>query len=182
MIYHQEEGLFEHGDCCIAFGMFDGVHLAHQKLLKNCAQYAQGHHLASFAYTYTSLPAPKQQGKQVLLLCTQEQKIQRIQKTGIEHVILMDFTPEYADTPAEEFIARICAHRSVKAIFCGYDYRFGAHGAGNTALLEKCAKVYGYQLFVLDEVLYHGEKISSTRIRSALEQGNTAEAHEMLGL
>ena len=182
MIYYTEQGLYEQGDCCIAFGMFDGVHLAHQKLLKSCAQYAKAQGLSSFAYTYTGLPMTKYQGKEIPLLCSQQERIVRIQRTGIQHIVIMEFTSEYAHTSAEDFIARICQKRNVRAIFCGFDYHFGAFGKGSTELLEKRADQYGYRLFVMNEVLYHGEKISSTRIRNAIQQGNYAEAKEMLGL
>lgn len=166
-------------NACIALGMFDGVHKAHAEILTACADYARENGYESYAYTYENLPVSKQDEAQ--MLTTLEEKLELIAQTGIQNCIVLEFTKRYANSKPDAFIRRITKGKRVKAIFCGYDYRFGKDASGDVALLKDMAEKQGYELFTHEAVEVGGEPVSSTRIRAALQAGDISLAVEMLG-
>lgn len=153
----------------LAVGFFDGVHLGHQEILRHAAA------ALTFREHPLSVIAPERAPR---LLMDTEERLAAIKACGVEKVIALDFTPELANMPAEEFIDRYLGEaRRDGMIYCGGNWRFGRGGLGDARLL----KANGINVEVLPYALYGGERISSTRIRNTLESGSVEEATAMLG-
>ena len=148
-----------------AIGFFDGVHLGHQRILSN----------ALVAITFHNHPlsilAPE---KAPRLIMTFEQRERAIRDCGVEDVIALDFTPELADMEPEEFARKFLSDRTV---FCGANWRFGRANRGDSALLDSL----GYKTIVAPFAVFDGQRISSSRIRAAIESAHIEEANAMLG-
>lgn len=147
----------------LAVGFFDGVHLGHQAILKG----------ADAALTFRNHPltvlAPE---KAPRLIMTPEERVAAIRACGVKHVEVLEFTQELAEMPVEEFVRR---YLQGKKVCCGENWRFGKGGIGNAELLGKMgAEVVPY-------AEYKGERISSSRIRRCLENGEIEDANAMMG-
>ena len=153
----------------LAVGFFDGVHLGHQAILRR----------ASAALTFRSHPlsviAPE---KAPRLLMTFEDRLAAIRACGVEDVTVLDFTPSLAAMGPGEFVARHMTQALRDGIVhCGDNWRFGKDGTGDAKFLERC----GIKVDVVPYAQYEGRRISSTRIRAALEAGEITAANAMLG-
>lgn len=150
---------------CVAVGFFDGVHLGHQAIL-------DGADIAlTFANHPLSLLAPARAPR---LIMTPADRIAAIGACGVGEVVPLEFTRELAGLPPEEFAARLVGARRVR---CGENWRFGKGGTGDAALLRRM----GIEVSVVPYAEREGERISSTRIRAAIESGDIPAANAMLG-
>ena len=153
----------------LAIGFFDGVHLGHQAILgrANAALTFRRHPL--------SVLAPDRAPR---LLMSADERIEAIRNCGVGKVVALDFTPELAAMSADDFIANYMDDaRREGVVYCGDNWRFGRGGAGDARLLES----YGIKVEIVPYAVHRGERISSTRIRAALEAGDVADATAMLG-
>ncbi len=165
-----------------ALGMFDGVHLAHWALLRRAAEIAHENGDTAVAFTYDNHPKELFFGS-FSYLCTREQREAQILLAGCDRMDSVPFDAAFAAMTPEQFMDWLCARYAggVSAIVAGYDYRFGAKAAGDTALLGKLCAARGIALCVIDRVTVDGETCSSTRIREAIREGDTERAERMLG-
>ena len=151
----------------VAVGFFDGVHLGHQSILKG----------AEAALTFRSHPlsvlSPENAPR---LLMDVEERLAAIRACGVDEVVALEFTPEFARLSPEEFLAAAGISKETK-IRCGDNWRFGRGGAADATWL----RAHGYSVEVIPAVEYRGEAVSSTRIRAALERGEVEDACAMLG-
>lgn len=153
----------------LAVGFFDGVHLGHQEILRHVSA------ALTFRAHPLSLIAPERAPR---LLMGAEERLEAIKACGVGKVVALDFTWELADMPAKDFIDRYLGDaRRDGVIYCGENWRFGRGGLGDAGLL----RANGINVEVLPYALHGGERISSTRIRAALESGELGEATAMLG-
>lgn len=166
----------------IALGMFDGVHLGHQALLSRAAAIAHEAGDTSVAFTYTNHPKELFSGS-FSYLCTPEQRERLILETGCDRVDSIPFDAAFAAMEPDTFTDWLCARYAgrIAAIVVGYDYRFGAHAKGDTALLDALCKERGIALTVIEKVTVDGETCASTRVREALREGDVTFAERMLG-
>lgn len=150
----------------VAVGFFDGVHLGHRRILDG----------ADRALTFRNHPAEVLAPDRVPpLLMPFDDRAAAIRALGVREVTALDFTPELAATPPEEFAAKWLA--GARRVRCGENWRFGAGGAGDADFLRSM----GIAVEVAPYATCRGERISSTRIRAALASGDVALANEMLG-
>ena len=149
----------------IAIGFFDGVHLGHRRILTD----------ARVAITFRehplSLLAPDRAPRLIMPFREREAMIR---SCGVERVVALDFTREFADTEPEDFARMFLTE---KRIYCGGNWRFGKGNRGTPALLESL----GYEVKVMPFAAFKGERISSSRIRSAIECAAMEDARAMLG-
>ena len=156
----------------LAVGFFDGVHLGHRAILKG----------AGAALTFRNHPltvlAPERAPR---LIMTPEERIAAIKACGVQDVTVLEFTSELAEMSAEEFAREYFlaakGHKGTQRIVCGENWRFGAGGTGDAAFLRK----KGLKVEVAPYAEYKGERISSSRIRRCLENGEIEDANAMLG-
>ncbi len=154
----------------LAVGFFDGVHLGHQAILKG----------ADVALTFKEHPlAVLDPSRPPRLMMTCAERLAVLRACGVKRVEALDFTRDFARLSPEDFLARLASHAGGEPIRirCGANWRFGAGGRGDAALCTAC----GIPATVVPYALYKGERVSSTRIRRALEAGELEDARAMLG-
>lgn len=169
----------------ITIGNFDGVHKGHQTLLESVIRKAKEINGTSVAITFE--PHPLRVLKNVSqppLITIFEQKAELIEKTGIDVLIAIPFTKEFGEITPEEFIENLLVNRiGMKSIIVGKDYCFGKNRAGNTTMLKEYGDRLGYDLIIPDWVTAPGEeeRISSTKVRETVSNGNVEKAPLLLG-
>jgi len=180
------ESLAQHGirRVSVAIGVFDGVHLGHQLLLKELAKIAKETDSTPAALTF--YPHPRQilnPSEPPLLIVSQEKKIQLINSFGIRTVITFPFTREFANDDAETFLQDCLFSPDVRlcGICVGRKWRFGAGGKGNIETLDKFAKKEKIRFSAVEELMMDGQPVSSTSIRRAVTGGLLETANKMLG-
>ena len=154
----------------LAVGFFDGVHLGHQAILKG----------ADAALTFRNHPltvlAPE---KAPRLIMSVEERVAAIKACGVGEVTVLDFTPELAEMSADEFVSFLNKRRGRRfsPVRCGENWRFGKGGEGNAEWL----RAKGIDVEIAPYVEHKGERISSSRIRRCLENGEIEDANAMMG-
>lgn len=166
----------------LALGVFDGVHVGHQAVLERAVKAAAREGGLAGVLTFDPHPirviAP--QKAPTSLLETLEHKIRAVANHGIQLFIPLHFDLQFAKMEASEFLAQIML-APVRTIAVGEDWRFGHNRSGDVIFLEREAKSRGFQLEAVPPVMHHGERVSSTRIRQAIRDGNLDAAEQMLG-
>lgn len=168
----------------ITIGTFDGVHLGHRQIietLKKEASIAGGE-----TVIITFHPHPRKIVSSVItgirLINTLDERIELLEKTGIDHLVVVPFTDFFANQTGEEYIRDFLAEKfSPHTIIIGYDHRFGKERSGNFKLLEEKSAVYHYRLMEIPEHLLDAVKVSSTHIRNAILHSGIEEANKLLG-
>jgi len=170
----------------ITIGNFDGVHLGHQELFRNLNEKAIALNGTSIAMTFEPHPIRVlKNNNNPPLITLYEQKVELIKKAGIDVLICIPFTQEFAAIPAENFVEDILVKRiGIKAIAVGEDYIFGKNREGNINLLKILGNKCGFEVIVINELHIsktYSEKISSTKIRELVMAGKVAESQKLLG-
>lgn len=167
----------------LSIGMFDGVHLGHQQIIKKLNAVAAQNNLDSALLTFW--PHPRKvfnPNDDLKLLNTIDEKTYLLQKNGIQHLFLKEFDESFRNLTGGEFVKQILIEKlNVKYLIIGYDHTFGKNKSGDFALLEKMAPECGFELEQVQAVDFGKAPISSTQIRNALAEGNVVAANEMLG-
>lgn len=168
----------------VAIGKFDGVHLGHRAVLERTAARARALGLESAVVTFDRNPlavfAPELAPTE---LCGLDRRLERIAATGIDVTAVLRFDETRAAQSAEEFVVELLVERlGAREVLVGRDFRFGAGGAGDLALLTRLGGELGFDTVVVDDVGATGEqRISSSRIRSLIASGHVAAAARRLG-
>ena len=166
----------------VALGMFDGVHLGHQALLKKARELADRHKVPLVVMTFDkhplSLIAP---GMAPPMLTTPQERLKLLETYGADVVCVSPFTEDLRDMAPDAFVKSLYNSWHPKAVVVGYNYNFGRHGAGNPGTMRELGASLGFETVVVPEVRLHGERVSSTRIRQLLTEGNRAGAEALLG-
>jgi riboflavin kinase/FMN adenylyltransferase len=169
-------------DLHLAIGVFDGVHLGHQAVVAAAVRAAEKHGGLAGLLTFDPHPirviAPEK--APTSLLETLDHKARVVGGLGVNLLIPLHFDAVMAAMEASEFIARLTA-APVRTVAVGEDWRFGHHRAGDVNLLQHEAATCGFHLQAVAPVMFDGDRISSTRIRQAIHDGNLDEAARMLG-
>ena len=163
-----------------ALGVFDGVHLGHQALLKACAELAKQENCAAGAVTFDTHPDGLISGKAPTLLCTVEDRKKLIESYGIDQVLILPFDENLRTQPWQDFL-HMLVKKGAAGFVCGDDFRFGYKGTGNAALLADFCKEQGIPCAIVPEQTVDGVRISSTYIRACIEEGRMEEAVRFLG-
>lgn len=169
-------------NACVTIGNFDGVHLGHQQLFATVVQKARAIHGTSIAITFDPHPLQVLLPGGIKLISTCEQKTELIEMAGIDVLLIVPFTREFAATSAEDFVSSLLVGRlGVKELVIGYDYAFGKGRSGNIDFLRKQGAIHGFPVTVVDAFYVHGQLVSSTRIRELIREGEMMAARELLG-
>ena len=182
MIILSDEHNWTGGNTAVAFGMFDGLHKGHQKLIDTVLKEADQSKLTSMVYTYSNHPmsifAPDRVPPQ---LQTQQEKIEMLSCTGIEAAVLRKFDLFYSQQEPYEFVEMVLHCLHPKSVVIGFNFSFGKNGIGNPQMMREYGDRYGFKVTVVDAVSMEGNTVSSTYIRKALQRGDIANANKMLG-
>jgi riboflavin kinase/FMN adenylyltransferase len=168
----------------LTIGNFDGVHLGHQALFNLVINRARALNGTSMVLTFEPHPIRVLTGEQGPPLITlYDQKIELIQKAGIEVVICLNFTRELASMEPEDFVRKILVrHIGVKELVIGYDYTFGRKARGNRAMLLSLGQEYDFKVHTVSaQPGLDGQITSSTRIRELVTSGEVEKAPALLG-
>ena len=167
----------------LTIGNFDGVHLGHQAILRYVVNRADG--LGTVASAMTLEPHPVKLLRPRVaprLLSNLDQRLELIQRTGIEVALVVPFTHRLARMPAEDFVKDVLVDRlAIEEVYIGANFRFGADRGGDVALLEKMGGDLGFKAAASPIVEVDGGVVSSTRVRQAVADGRVDEAASMLG-
>lgn len=165
----------------VAIGKFDGVHLGHRKLLSQIVK-AKEDGLEAAVFTFDPPPGVFFSGKPQAELTTKEEKRKLFEKMGIDLLIEFPMNERTAAIPAEEFVQEIlCRRMNTKFLAAGTDLSFGDKGKGDWHLLKALSGKLGYQVRVIDKILYEGREISSTYVREEVAKGNMETVTRLLG-
>ena len=182
-IFYSIDGLPVFTSPVITIGTFDGVHMGHDTILQKVCTHAQSIGGESLLLTFEPHPRklifPEQP---VHILTPLDKKLQLITDAGIQHIVVVPFTKEFAALSAREYISDFLVkifHPS--AIVIGYDHHFGNDRKGNIHLLKEIQGEYGFDVVELPAQLIDDAAVSSTKIRNAIAGGAVAEARHMLG-
>jgi len=167
----------------ITIGTFDGVHLGHHVILQQVVAHAKEVKGESVLLTFEPHPRKLLFPDQSLKLITPlQQKLGLITSAGIDHVIVVPFTRDFANLSAEEYILDFLVKKFCpNSIIIGYDHQFGHDRRGNIKLLEAHAGDCNYRVYEISAQLIDEAAVSSTKIRHALQDGHVKEAAHMLG-
>lgn len=179
----KNEAEFDGRAAVAVLGTFDGVHIGHQVLIRRAIAMAQEENAACVVCTFDrhplSLLRPERAPKPLMRL---EEKLEKLEKMGVDGVLLHTFTAEFASIEPAEYLKSLKQHLNLRGIVAGFNYSFGAHGRGNADLIRSQAKPLDYRAEILPPVQDGGEIVSSTLIRSLLEKGENARAQQLLSL
>jgi riboflavin kinase/FMN adenylyltransferase len=184
-VHTQPDALPPFHKAVITIGTFDGVHLGHRQVLNQLR--AEARRIGGESVLITFDPHPRavlQSAGQspISLLNTLAEKQALLANTGIDHLVIIPFTPAFAALEAEAYIRDFLVSRfHPHSIIIGYDHHFGTGRRGNYQLLEQYQQQYNYQLIEITEHTLNAIAISSTRIRKSLLEGDVATARQALG-
>jgi len=167
----------------IALGVFDGVHLGHQKLIKLASDKAKKNDGISIVATFDPHPDkiinPK---SKVFLLTTLEERINLIRDLDVDVFLIIRFNKMLSKTSPEDFVSNILIDSlQAKELFVGFNYKFGFQGKGNTNILKEYGKLYKFKTNILKPIIAKNTIISSTIIKDYIRLGEIKKARKLLG-
>jgi riboflavin kinase / FMN adenylyltransferase len=167
----------------IAIGNFDGVHRGHQEIFKLGKKIAKKNKTKFGVVTFSPLPSEFfQKQKNNNRITRDDIKIDLLKKNKVNFVFVCNFNKKFSNTSAEQFVKdTIVKKLNATYVLVGKNFRFGHKRKGSVSLLKKYGKIYNYKVLDLKLSKQNKIKISSTRIRSAIEQGNLELATKLLG-
>ena len=182
-IFHSINEFHSDKKTILTLGTFDGVHIGHAAILKKLTQNTADGKFESAVLTFFPHPRMVLQGKSDLkLLNTINEKIDLLQKIGIENLIIHPFDANFSQLSAEEFVKTVLVDQlHIQKIIIGYDHRFGKNRTANIDDLTAFGLKYGFEVEQISAQEINDISISSTKIRTALEDGEINLANEYLG-
>lgn len=166
-----------------AIGMFDGVHLGHQQVIRQAVADAERHEGRAVAVTFdrhpNSVVAP---GRVPPLIYSPALKVRALASMGLDATLILPFTEEFSRETPETFIRRLVAQPGILYSICvGDSFTFGHKRSGNVSLLRQIGDSLGFKVHGIAAVSLDGEAVSSTRIRERIRLGDLDAASQMLG-
>ncbi|WP_270429671.1 bifunctional riboflavin kinase/FAD synthetase [Butyricimonas virosa] len=168
----------------VTIGSFDGVHLGHACVIQHLKEKAANIDGESVIISFE--PHPREvlypREKKIGILTTLEEKVTILEKYGVDHLIILKFTLEFAQQSYTDFVKKILIDKlKIKGLVVGYDHRFGKDRAGNFENLQELANKYGF--FLEKEVVFEEDdvNVSSTKIRNALTVGDITTVNRFFG-
>ncbi len=166
----------------VALGNFDGVHLGHQRILKFVTRKAVQLDLVSIVLTLSPHPENILGKKRIKMIQTLEQRLEEIEKFGVNAALVAPFNKKFSSLTPREFIQKIVVNLlRAKVVVVGGEFRFGKNRRGDIALFRKIAPRFDMHFFSLPSVTKNGKKISSSLIRRYLQEGQIKKAIAFLG-
>lgn len=167
----------------ITLGYFDGIHLGHQRLIDTTKKIAAKKNIKSAVFTFKTHPlsiiSPEKAPK---LLFSNDKKIEIVESLGIDYMIYLDFTFNMMNEKPEEFVKNILVDKfNAKHIVVGFNYKFGYKGMGTSNTLIELGKKYNFEVTIIEPVKINDQTVSSTLIRTLIENGEVELAKSYLG-
>lgn len=169
-------------NAAMALGYFDGVHLGHQKVIQTTKEIAKAQNLSLAVLSF--FPHPKSvlfSDIEFSYLEPLEQKVEKLERLGVDIFYIVKFTKELAKVEANDFLDDYIIGLNAKEIICGFDYTYGAKASGNVETLAVYAAAHQIGLTVVEELKWNNQKVSSTLIRKHLKERKLGELPNLLG-
>ncbi|MDN4494291.1 riboflavin biosynthesis protein RibF [Ureibacillus aquaedulcis] len=166
----------------LAVGFFDGVHKGHQAVIQNAKEMAEQLNIESAVMTFDPHPSIVLGGRRekVFYITPLQQKLDVLKDYGVENVFVVQFTSDFAKLSPEDFIQYFIKDLNVKHVTAGFDFSFGQFGKGSMETMKELSNGE-YGVTIIDKQSDQEEKISSTRIRNYLQDGEMDSAAKLLG-
>lgn len=181
-VYAKWTDLRARAPIAVALGMFDGVHIGHQRIVHRAVELAKAENGTSVVFTFRNHPlsvlAPQSLPLQV---GSNELREQILASFGVDILLAVPFTRELAQQSPEKFLAMLRRYLAPHYVVTGPNYTFGKKGKGTRRMLLRLGAKYGFHAEICPAVLRDGRPVSSTRIRALLSKGDLAEANAFLG-
>lgn len=171
-------------DAVVTVGTFDGLHLGHQKIILRMTTLAKENNSETVLVTFDPHPrlVVNKNAQEIKFINTQNRKFDLLSNLGIDHLIIIPFTKEFAKTSSEDFIQEYLIDRiGTKKLIVGYDHHFGRDREGNYEKLHQLGIKYGFEVEEISAQYIDGIAVSSTKIRKALMDGDAKLANKLLG-
>lgn len=166
----------------VTSGTFDGVHLGHQKILKKLIDTAKNEQGETVLITFFPHPRMVLSKNKIELLSTIDERGRLLKGLGINHLLIIPFTKEFAELSPDDFIQKVYVDTiQTKRLIIGYDHHFGKNREGNFNYLKKHQDQYNFEVEEIAREDIDDIGISSTKIRIALKDGNITLANTYLG-
>lgn len=165
-------------------GTFDGIHFGHQKIIDSLKSLANEEDDESVMLTFS--PHPRlvlfPENNNLKLINTLDEKINRLESSGIDHLIIYPFTKDFSRISALEYVRDFLVKEiKVSTLIIGYDHQFGRNREGNFEYLKELSELYGFDVKEISAQDINDINVSSTKIRKAIELGDIPLANEYLG-
>lgn len=182
-IFHGTENANISKPTVLTLGVFDGLHLGHQEIMRKVVDRTKAIDAVATAITFDPHPrAVLHPDSAPPMLQTLDQRLANLEVLGIEQTIVIPFTREFAGQPAENFLTDIIHERlQAKEVYLGRGFAFGKDRGGNIELLRSMSEKLGFVADEVDEVQLRGMRMSSSKIRKLLASGYVNLARRMLG-
>lgn len=172
-----------HRRVCLAIGVFDGVHLGHQQIIRQTVADARQHDALALVVSFDRHPnavvAPDRVPPQIY---TRSQKLRALESLGVEALLEIPFDRPFSEKSGELFIRELARDLvTIHSVCVGADFVFGHRRSGNVMLLKTLGAALQFQVHGLAAVALDGQVVSSTRIRELIRAGNFDAASQMLG-
>jgi len=166
----------------LALGVFDGVHLGHQKVISNAIKKAEENGLVNAVVTFSKHPRDVVMKHTTQTISPLEERLQIFEKLGVENTIILDFDEKFAKMPAEKYLKDILLKcLNAKNITIGYNHKFGGDKLGNSKFLEENSEKYGYKVNSVSPVKIDGHVVSSSAVRKLILKGEMEAVSRFLG-
>ncbi len=182
-IHHSIENLPAFRNAVITIGTFDGVHEGHKKIIKALTDEANAVNGESVIITFDPHPRKVIRNDTSLqLINTLQEKIELLDRTAIDHLVIVPFSLQFAEQTADEYIdGFLISNFHPHTIITGYDHRFGKDRKGSYQLLESKSSQYNYKLVEIPKHVLDEIDVSSTKIRNAILHSDIQTANRLLG-
>jgi riboflavin kinase/FMN adenylyltransferase len=168
----------------VTVGTFDGLHLGHQKIVYRMKELAKENNGETILVTFDPHPrlVVNSNSYEIKFINTQKRKFELLNNMGIDKLIIIPFTKEFAKTSSEDFIKNYLIEKiGTRKLIVGYDHHFGRNREGNYKKLYQLGEKYGFEVEEISAQFINDSAVSSTKIRNALMDGDVKLANKMLG-
>ena len=169
----------------VTTGSFDGVHVGHKVIIDRLKRRARELEGESVLITFYPHPRtvlyPETSGKNLMMINSQDEKIKLLEKLGLDHLIIVEFTLDFSKTSSVNFIRKyLVSQLHVKHVIIGFNHHFGHNREGDLEYLQELGQFYSFSVEEIPEQDIHNESVSSTKIRKSLQEGYIQRAKAYL--
>ncbi len=182
MIHQSIEGIRFNPNSIVTVGTFDGMHIAHQKILDTLVEKAKASDSRSVVITFKPHPQEILGKGKVELLITEEERVQLMSDLGIDEICLLKFDRDFSLVTAEDFLVKfVCEKIGLRELVLGYNHTFGHRAQGTVEFARKVGERVGFKVDFVEAISVDGINVSSSNIRKLLKEGALPSANKMLG-
>ncbi|MEW6680493.1 MAG: bifunctional riboflavin kinase/FAD synthetase [bacterium] len=173
MIIHKGDIPILNYPSCIIPGIFDGLHIGHQHLIKQAIESSKKSNITPILFTFLQHPRSSQ------YILQEKERNRILAELGIKHLVLADFNRIEGLSPSQ-YIELLLTNLKIKEVWCGQDFCFGKNRRGNIKRLKVMGKEKGFLVFVIEDISFSNTRISTSLIKDLLLQGRIKEANSFL--